>query len=46
MAFLNLRNYEKAVNNERINNFVIFRLILMKLTGHLYYTNFDFLTKL
>jgi hypothetical protein len=46
MAFLNFRNYEKAVYNERINNFVIFRLILMKLTGHLDYTNFDFLAKL
>ena len=46
MAFLNFRNYEKAVNNERIHNFVIFQLILMKLTGHLYYTNFDFLAKL
>ena len=46
MAFLNFRNYEKAVNNERINNFVIFRLILMKLTGHLDYTDFDFLAKL
>ena len=46
MVFLNFRNYEKAVNNERINNFVIFRLNLMKLTGHLYYTNFNFLAKL